>query len=155
MIDLHAIRQAHPLPSIVGVAVKLHRTGAEWKGCCPFHADRSPSFTIYDHGCRWHCFGCGASGDVLDYVQRLHGVGLIEAAEMLEGGKLPMVPHIQSAPARRSDRTAEACSIWESAQPADGTLAETYLRARGIAVPIPPSIRYALISAGKPPLSQC
>ena len=80
-LDLDAIRAAHPLPGVVGAVVKLHRAGNEWKACCPFHADRSPSFTIYSGGTRYQCFGCGASGDVFDFLQRLHGVGLREAAQ--------------------------------------------------------------------------
>ncbi len=67
-LDIAAIVAGHPLPSIVGASLKLQRAGKEWKACCPFHADRSPSFTIFDGGVRFHCFGCGASGDVLDYL---------------------------------------------------------------------------------------
>ena len=80
MIDIHAIRAANPLPTIAGAQVQLKRAGNEWKGCCPFHADRSPSFTIYSGGQRFQCFGCGASGDVLDYVAKLYGLGMVEAA---------------------------------------------------------------------------
>ena len=85
MIDTQAIRTSNPLPSIVAARVKLQRAGNEWKGCCPFHADRSPSFTIFAGGDRFHCFGCGASGDVLDFVQRAYGVSLPEAARMQIG----------------------------------------------------------------------
>src|SRR5665213_4123092 len=93
LLDLDALRSSHPLPAIVGASIKLHRAGNEWKACCPFHADRSPSFTIFDGGVRFHCFGCGAGGDVLDYVQRLHNVNLPEAAAMLQGERLPVVDH--------------------------------------------------------------
>ena len=70
MIDLESIRRSNPLQDIAGRLVPLRAAGEEWTACCPFHADRSPSFTIYDAGRRFHCFGCGATGDVLDFVQR-------------------------------------------------------------------------------------
>lgn len=59
---LEALRQANPLPAIAARLVPLKRSGAEWTACCPFHRDRSPSFTIYDGGRRFKCFGCGAGG---------------------------------------------------------------------------------------------
>lgn len=148
LLDLDAIRQAHPLPAVAGAVVKLRRAGAEWKACCPFHADRSPSFTIFDGGRRFQCFGCGASGDVLDFVQQLHGCGLRDAAEMLGGGDLPSI-EIAPLPANdQGDRLDEARSIWRNAEPAPGTLADTYLRSRGLTLPIPESIRFARLRYG-------
>lgn len=145
-LDLDAIRRGNPLPAVAaGAGVKLKAVGGEWKACCPFHSDRTPSFTIFSGGKRFHCFGCGSSGDVLDFVQRLHGVGLRDAAEMLGGGELPT---IEVAPLRArdegdSDRTADALAIWANASPAVGTLAEAYLRWRGLDLPIPDSVRFA------------
>ena len=104
LLDIDAIRRAHPLPGIVGATLKLKRAGAEFNACCPFHPDKSPSFTIYANGQRWKCFGCGASGDVLDYIGRLHGVGLRDAADMLTGGQLPSVYVAPAPPANDGDR---------------------------------------------------
>lgn len=147
--DLDAIRQNHPLPQVVGAVVKLQRAGKELKACCPFHADRSPSFTIFDGGQRFHCFGCGASGDVLDFIQQAHGVSLREAADMLTGGNLPSV-YIAPLPVDDgADRIADAKAIWRAAQPVTGTLAETYLRNRGLHLPIPDSIRFTSLRYGK------
>lgn len=149
MIDMHAIRTANPLPSIVAATVKLQRAGNEWKGCCPFHSDRTPSFTIFADGERFHCFGCGAQGDVLDYVMRLHGTGMVEAARLLSGGDLPKVD-LPALPASiRTSRTGEAQSIWERAIPAAGTLAESYLASRAITCPLPPDIRFSRLPYGK------
>lgn len=148
MLDLDEIRANHTLPSIVGVSVKLIRAGNEYKACCPFHADKNPSFTIFSGGQRFHCFGCGASGDVLDYLMRLHKVALRDAAAMLTGGNLPTV-HIAAPPADEgSDRIADAKAIWRAAEPAGGTLAETYLRSRGIGIAIPESIRFTRLRYG-------
>lgn len=147
-LDLDEIRANHTLPSIVGASVKLIRAGNEYKACCPFHADKSPSFTIFSGGQRFHCFGCGANGDVLDYLMRLHGVGLRDAAAMLTGGNLPSV-QIAPAPADDgADRIAEAKAIWRAAQPVSGTLAERYLRTRSLHLDIPESIRFARLRYG-------
>lgn len=148
MLDIAAIRAANPLPAIAGAQVRLRRAGDEWKGCCPFHADRSPSFTIYNGGTRFQCFGCGASGDVLDYVARLYGFGLIDAARALGAGELPKADLPKLAPAERCDRTSEALAIWQSAIPAAGTLAEAYLASRGIWPPFPPDLRFQRLPCG-------
>lgn len=142
-LDLDAIRRDHPLPGVVGATVKLTRAGNEYKACCPFHADRSPSFTIFSGGDRFHCFGCGASGDVFDFLGRVHGVGLRQAADMLAGGELPSVEYAPVAANETGDRLDEVRSIWRNAVPAKGTLVETYLRSRGLHLPIPETIRFA------------
>lgn len=148
MLDLDEIRRNHPMPAVVGAVVKLQRAGNEFKACCPLHPDRSPSFTIFDGGRRFQCFGCGAGGDVLDFLQQLHGVSLRDAADMLTGGNLPSV-HIAPLPVDDgADRIAEAKAIWRAAEQAKGTLAETYLRSRGLHMRIPESIRFARLSYG-------
>ena len=150
LLDVMAIRSAHPLPRIAAASVKLFKAGNELKGCCPFHDDSSPSFTIFANGERFYCFGCGATGDVLDFVQRAHHVDIRTAAEMLCGGNLPSVDvamprEIEPGP----DRTDEALAIWRNGVPVQGTEAESYLRFRGIHIPIPASIRFARLRYGK------
>jgi len=146
--DLDAIRQRHPLPGVVGASVKLKRKGNEWVACCPFHADRTPSFTIFAGGQRYHCFGCGSGGDVLDYVQQARGVGLREAVELLGEGVIVTVPVIMPAVVDEPDRSDEARAIWQAAAPIRGTLADTYLRTRGISIPLPDSLRFARLRYG-------
>lgn len=67
---------AHFLPSL-----EQRRTGRNWIGRCPFHADRKPSFVIYPNG--WKCFGCGEHGDGVDLVARLLNVRPLEAARVI------------------------------------------------------------------------
>lgn len=148
LLDLAAIRASHSLHSIVGRSLKLVRAGNEWKACCPFHPDRSPSFTIFDSGQRFHCFGCGAGGDVLDYLQLAHNVSLREAAVMLEGGSVPMIVQPALPPEPDRNTTAEAITIWRSAGPITGTPAEAYLRARGLDLRLPDSLRFARLRYG-------
>ena len=152
---LEAIRQANPLPIIAARLVPLRQSGREWTACCPFHADRTPSFTIYDSGRRFKCFGCGASGDVLDFVQRAYRVTLPQAARMLSAGEAPFCA--DNARARRmrevvadqsQTSTANAQAVWKRAIPADGTLAEAYLRWRAIDPPYPAALRFAALPFG-------
>lgn len=149
MIDIQAVRRDYPLPAIVGASIKLDRTGAELKGCCPFHAEKSPSFTIFAGGQRFYCFGCGAAGDVLDYLQRIHGVGMREAAKMLDGGSFPVADIAALSVGDKADRSAEAKAIWRAAQPIAGTLAETYLRSRSLRPPFPLSLRFTRLRYGQ------
>lgn len=150
LMDLEQIRESNPLPSVVGGVIKLHRAGNEWKGCCPFHADKSPSFAIYDAGRKWICFaGCGG-GDVFDFVSRLHGIGLRDAAVMLGQGDILTTEIAPLPPADDSgERVEEARTIWRNAVPAQSTLAETYLRWRSLSLPIPPTIRFTSLRYGK------
>ena len=154
-IDMEAIRNANPLPAIVGAQLKLQRAGNEWRGCCPFHTDRSPSFTIFKGGHRFYCFGCGASGDVLDYVSRIYGLNFIEAAQFLCAGDLPRVEWSAPACENKPGRTDEALAIWESACPVRGTLAEAYLGYRGIPAPFPLDLRFQRLPYGSLGLMPC
>jgi DNA primase len=149
---MEAIRRAHPLPGVVAKIVPLRRSGSEWVAQCPFHQDRTPSFTVYDGGNRFKCFGCGAAGDVLDFIQRAYGLTLIEAARQLDGGNVPAIPMIcpQGDGGTRDRRQTQvaAVAIWERAAPAAGTPAEAYLRLRGLLPPYPPSLGFTELPCG-------
>ncbi len=141
------IRDRFPLSGVASKAgVKLHRAGNELKACCPFHADRTPSFTIYADDRRAHCFGCGWSGDVLDFVQQAYGVKLPGAIEMLDGGALRELEQ-QRAPAKpKADMRPVAQRIVNESVPIEGTPAAVYLRSRGIALDLPHTLRFARLA---------
>lgn len=143
------MRARFPISSVLGPTLKLQRRGHELQACCPFHADRTPSFYVFANDRRFICFGCGAQGDVLDVVQRVHHVGLREAVSLLGGGTLPMVAPAPATSVEKPRRRDEALSIWREAAPAPGTPVETYLRARGITSAIPRSLRFARLRYGR------
>lgn len=147
MIDFASIRQSTSLSQIAAPYTKLRRSGGEWIGLCPFHRERTASFTIFDNDSRFHCFGCGASGDVIDFLSLADNLALHEAAERLTGGQRNSWP-LRKPTDPKPDRSKEAQSIWNNALPAAGTLAETYLRARGISIPLPPAIRFQRLPYG-------
>ena len=144
------VRDRFPLSGVASKAgVKLHRTGNEWKGCCPFHPDRTPSFTIYADDRRAHCFGCGWTGDVLDFVQQTYNVRMREAIGMLDGGALAELER-QRAPAKpKTDMRPVAQRIIDGSAAIEGTPAEVYLRSRGIAMPLPHTLRFAHLAPPK------
>ena len=150
LLDIDAIRASYPIPQVAKDTVKLSKAGKEWKGCCPFHSDRSPSFTIFSGGRKFHCFGCGATGDVLDFVRMAYHVDLRQAAEILVGSSnLPAVQSYSPEPEPEDDRTPEALAIWRNAAPIAGTPAEAYLRNRGLYLPLPTSLRFARLRYGR------
>jgi DNA primase len=86
MYDVTAIRQSNPIEDVTArFGVELRTAGERLVGRCPFHRDDRPSLVIYPANESYFCFGCGAGGDVIDFVARLHGVGFKEAAAMLAG----------------------------------------------------------------------
>ncbi|MBC9822849.1 CHC2 zinc finger domain-containing protein [Terrabacter sp. MAHUQ-38] len=87
-VDVQAIRASHSLADVMAAAgIELHPRGHGWMACCPFHDDSTPSLSVEGVPDRFHCFGCGASGDVIDFVQRMRNLGFLEAVAELEGGR--------------------------------------------------------------------
>ncbi|USU09990.1 CHC2 zinc finger domain-containing protein [Sphingomonadaceae bacterium OTU29MARTA1] len=145
-----SIRDRIPVSGVASKAgVKLNRAGNELKACCPLHADRTPSFTIFNDDRRFQCFGCGEGGDVIDLVMKLYGVKLPAAIEMLDGGALRELEQ-QRAPAKpKADMPPVAKRIVAGSVPIEGTPAEAYLRSRGITIDLPHTLRFARLA---PPL---
>lgn len=86
MIDIFALRASTDLVALISSRVKLTKRGKDWYGQCPFHSgDRTPSFSVVPAKHFFHCHGCGAHGDALDFVMRTEGLSLIEAARRLGG----------------------------------------------------------------------
>lgn len=87
--DIDRLRAENPLSDVaMGFGVRLEKDGHEFVACCPFHQEDTPSFTIFtgqDKVQRFHCFGCGERGDVLDFVQKIKGVDLKEVIKVLGG----------------------------------------------------------------------
>lgn len=67
----------------IGGYVRLEKSGAHWKACCPFHQERSPSFMVNEEKAMWHCFGCSKGGDVFAFVMEMEGLEFREALKML------------------------------------------------------------------------
>jgi DNA primase len=147
--DVADVRHAHPIEVVVAASgVELTQRGHGFMGCCPFHDDSTASLSVGGVPDRFHCFGCDAGGDVIDYVARLTGLSFLDAVRALEAGTAfrgaapPTTPQVQR-PAQMAEFTttpqrAHAINhlAWEFfTTPANISVAQTYLcEARGIDV---------------------
>ncbi|MGE0803630.1 MAG: DNA primase [Lautropia sp.] len=77
---------------VIGRAVKLKKAGANLQGLCPFHNEKSPSFTVSSSKQFYHCFGCGAHGSAIGFLMEHHGLGFVEAVHDLAGSVGLTVP---------------------------------------------------------------
>lgn len=102
---------------IVGRAVELKKAGVSHKGLCPFHAEKSPSFTVSPSRQTYHCFGCGAHGNAIDFLMEHDGMGFIDAVRDLAQQTGMAVPEDESTPAEREQQQAQRLR--------QGTLTET------------------------------
>jgi DNA primase len=68
---------------VIGRYVPLKRTGSNYKGLCPFHNEKTPSFVVSDTKQIFTCFGCGATGDVIAFIQKYDNLDFLEAVEKL------------------------------------------------------------------------
>ncbi len=138
---LDEIRARVPLAGIVGRRVKLARRGREYTGLCPFHNEKTPSFTLNEDKGFYHCFGCGAHGDVMGFVMQTEGLSFPEAVERLAGEaglEVPRpTPEARAAAARQATllEALEAAALWFEQQltTSAGAAARSYLEGRGLA----------------------
>ena len=103
------IRHAADIVQIVQEYVPLRRAGTTYKGLCPFHGERTPSFTVNRDKGFFHCFGCGQGGDVFKFVELQEGVGFQDAVKRVAarcGITLPEAPTSPEAQAEEVEREA-------------------------------------------------
>ncbi len=77
------IRYRCDIESIISSYVTLKRAGSNTKGLCPFHSEKTPSFTVYQSTQSFYCFGCGAGGDVINFIMRIENLDYVSAVETL------------------------------------------------------------------------
>ena len=144
IVDIAELKARHPLGDTVEAAgVALRGMGRVRQGVCPFHEEAEGSFTVYADTERFWCFGCGAGGDVLDFVQRMDGLTLPEAIRRLDGdgsgpvAKAPSIPRT-TAPAPmvspRDPALLTAAVRFYAGQLRCSPVAKAYLAWRGIGV---------------------
>src|ERR1041384_429220 len=82
-VDKETIRERNDIVDVVSASVALKRRGQNFVGLCPFHNEKTPSFNVSSSMQTFTCFGCGAKGDVFEFVERYNNMTFVEAAEFL------------------------------------------------------------------------
>jgi len=104
---LHDLLSRVDIVDVVGRHVSLKKGGANLTGLCPFHAEKSPSFTVSSSKQFYHCFGCGASGDAIRFLTEYSGMSFVEAVKDLAQQVGMQVPEEDSSPAERERVAAQ------------------------------------------------
>ena len=110
------LRARITLSALVQRSVKLTRAGREWKGCCPFHDEKTPSFYVNDQKQFYHCFGCGAHGDAISWMVDHAGLQFIDAIKELASAAGMEVPAPDPAMAKRAEQRASLIDVTDAAQ---------------------------------------
>ncbi|MGN6277533.1 MAG: DNA primase [Sphingomonas sp.] len=101
---LDELRARTLLSVLVGKTTKLQRAGREFKGCCPFHNEKTPSFYVNDDKAFYHCFGCGAHGDAIRWMTDQRGLPFIDAVKELAQAAGMEMPAADPRAAERAER---------------------------------------------------
>lgn len=136
---LDELRARVTLSSVISRTTRLIKAGHEFKACCPFHNEKSPSFTVNDQKGFYHCFGCGAHGDVIRWMTDQRGLSFMDAVKELAseaGMELPAPDPRAAKAAEQRDSlhdVMKAAQDWFVAQLAgpEGERARAYLATRG------------------------
>ena len=160
---LDRLRNHLPISEVIGKRVPIRRHGREFQALCPFHKEKSPSFTVNDEKGFFHCFGCAAHGDAIGFIMNFEGVTYPEAVERLAieaGLPVPKMTREAEESERKRHTLEDAVALaarWFAEQLATpaGTEARDYLRDRGLSaetieqfgVGFAPNLREALKAA--------
>lgn len=138
--DVSRVRGAVDLVELIGERTALERRGRRWVGLCPFHAEKTPSFSVNAEEGLYYCFGCGASGDAITFVRETEGLGFQETVERLADRAGVLVRYEEDGAGRHDAGRQELLDLmaravaWYHARlqsGADAARARAYLRSRG------------------------
>lgn len=139
--DIQALKERADIAAVIGDHTELKRAGTRLKGLCPFHSEKTPSFTVDPGQGYYHCFGCGEGGDIYSFLMQVQGLDFTEAVEQLArrtGFELhyeDLSPGQRRALGERSrlvELTTRALEFFRDRLAADeGEIARTYLKERG------------------------
>lgn len=149
------VRAASDIVEVIGETVPLKRVGRNWTGLCPFHKEKTPSFSVNAERQFYHCFSCKAGGDVFKYLMESQHVGFLEAVEMLSRrANIPIpergAPGERGVRARLLDALEQAAAAYERwlADPSAGAPTRAYLERRGLTADTVRAFRLGLAPPG-------
>jgi DNA primase len=137
---LDELRDRTTLSTLVGKSVKLTKAGREYKACCPFHHEKTPSFYVNDEKGFYHCFGCQAHGDAIRFLTDARGLPFMDAVKELADAAGLELPAPDPRAAAKAERAKDLYGVMEAAQlwfeeqlgAIEGSAARAYLDQRRI-----------------------
>ena len=137
---LDELRARTTLSTLIGKTTKVQKAGREYKACCPFHNEKTPSFTINDEKGFYHCFGCGAHGDAIRWMTDQRGLPFLDAIKELAAAAGMDVPAPDPRAAKRAEKAQSLHDVTGAAQDwfveqlggIEGAEARAYISKRGI-----------------------
>ena len=164
---LDEIRDRIPIADIIGRRVtfdrkKSNQAKGDFWACCPFHGEKSPSFHCENSKGRYHCFGCGASGDHFRFLTELDGLSFPEAVERLADEAGVPMPAVDPQAAQRAKEKATLHDVMQLAvdffrqqlQEAGGAKARAYLRDRGLSTSVQNAFGLGYAPSGRSALKE-
>lgn len=136
---LDELRSRITLSAVIGRTTRVIKAGREFKACCPFHNEKTPSFTINDEKGFYHCFGCGAHGDAIRWMTDQRGLSFMDAVKQLAEEAGMEVPAPDPYQAQRAEKAKSLHDVMGAAQgffvdqlaSPEGAQARSYLSSRG------------------------
>jgi DNA primase len=137
---LDELRARTTLSALIGRSIKVTKAGREFKACCPFHNEKTPSFTINDEKGFYHCFGCSAHGDAIRWMTDQRGLSFMDAVKELADAAGMQVPAADPKAAAKAERANTLYDVMTAAQDwfvgqfqgLEGAEARAYCEKRGL-----------------------
>ena len=137
---LDELRARTTLSALLGRSMKLTKAGREYKGCCPFHNEKTPSFYVNDEKGFYHCFGCSAHGDAIRWMTDQRGLSFMDAVKELAEGAGMQLPAPDPKAAAKAERANSLYDVMAAAQQwfvtqyqgLEGAAARAYCERRGL-----------------------
>ncbi len=138
--EIAQVRGATDLVALISESVALKRSGRRWTGLCPFHGEKTPSFSVNAEEGRYYCFGCRVSGDAITWVRETHHVDFVDAVRVLaDRAGLELHEDVSAGPQRKDRQefmaAMDAAVSWYHERllsAPDARAAREYLKSRGI-----------------------
>ncbi|MSP90869.1 MAG: DNA primase [Myxococcales bacterium] len=160
--SIHDVLARADMLDVVREAVELKKAGTQWKGLCPFHAEKSPSFYVNPANKLFHCKGCGAGGNLLQFIERTRGLAFKDAIEWLAARQGTTLDYEHASPldqqrhAEAKSRRARMLELHQVAQAwfraryegPDGTAARAYADRRGLLAEITRTFGFGAAPSG-------
>lgn len=130
--SIEALKARLDIVDVVGSYIELKRAGSSFKAPCPFHDEKSPSFTVNPSRQKYHCFGCGAGGDSINFVMEYEKLSYPEAIEKLAASTNFTLHYTDNAHQKKRSNLLETLNEWYQKLLEQNRVAQDYLHERGI-----------------------